>query len=91
MTRISFRPALRRSGSNRRPRCLLGVEPLEGRGLLSLAPVPIAPSDAFADVTSDNVPAQDGYDLLKISHGEERCFFSIRMGTLRTPRCTAST
>src|SRR4051794_7530415 len=62
MTRISFRPALRRPSSKRRPRCPLGVEALEHRELLSGNPIPIAPSDAFANVTSDNVPAQDGHN-----------------------------
>ena len=60
MTRISFRSALRRPVSKRRPRCPLGVEALEFRELLSGNPIPIAPSDAFAHVTTDNVPGQDG-------------------------------
>lgn len=62
MNRISSRSALRRPGSKRRPRCPLGVEALEHRELLSGNPIPIAPSDAFANVTSDNVAAQDGHN-----------------------------
>src|SRR5262249_29160731 len=62
MPRNWFRSSPCRSGGNRRPRCTLRVETLEVRALPSGTPIPIAPSDLFAHVTSDNVPGQDGFN-----------------------------